>query len=841
MKKCFIRCYSLVLVISILFSAVVFPVHASDYMQLDPEIYDVEGYEGEIWKRYSEIVDTELWPRLSNGDRYYFARFAELTKDNWWFEMAANMSGNELNEEQYTKILINIMALMDLNTQDMIYQQAEADTLKTIEDYGWDLAEIAINGVSLFSALDPNINTIVDNIADNVALVVDAREIILHTSEELEFIERAMKHYDQYISFLNAIATYSDDDNLKAAANNLADVTNKALYYRLHQLESVSGDVAKWVGHNMLFDMILMEDMKENAASLGLSKKHEFALETLAIMDGIVAGLNFIKGSVVLISDLSFDFSNNFNRYSEIQAMNNIRKALIQQISGIKREMENSQDISKIAEIRTQLLQLVYINVRGEYCMKELFHNKKQNEDKQIAEESFIYVSEQAVEDELLLNELIPSADEFRKDVRYDGVKILSKCVYGQDGEIQEVKKYDYNERGLVQNLTEWTLESGLSGSFLSVSRTVSYRYDDKSNLIEERSWYGTSETEIDYEYDQFGKLTNEYWRHSGRSKEYQYDSKGQLVCDLHRNKNGVIDDRTDYEYDQNGNLVKWATEFESETYTYDENGHLISTPDHIYEYDDAWNLIYEEEFYGDMHFVIEYEYDQENRLVRRTENSSGTELITEYTYDQYGNVKTQKDIFETGEQYHIYTYGTVNITNDTAPWKEAYLKYLRTELEYSPKDEKFYLVDLDGDSIPELIVDSHVVAYGLELCTFDGVKVNNIHLRGLGSISYILGQNYVLNESGHFGIYQDDIYCVKDGNITCVATGIWSDTGEVQRRWNDVEVSEQVYNDNLKASFDTDSAIYLSSVDVDDAGKIVVGHNVYTYSQILSVLTGEG
>ncbi len=442
--------------------------------------------------------------------------------------------------------------------------------------------------------------------------------------------------------------------------------------------------------------------------------------------------------------------------------------------------------------------------------------------------------------------------EEAGNDSQKSVALLSSEYVYGADGELTSIVNYEYNSQGLLQGAATWKPYD--SGDSWYISGTVSYKYDASGNVIQEiqRDKYG--EDTVEYKYDEDGNRICENMI-GGYKIEYYYDDSGNLIKDTSMGVDGVVKSATEYIYDANGNKISsvafWYDDAgepvntEIRDYTYDDQGHMLSAKSRefeddwaLYTYDDAGNLIKEENQYGDMYILKAYTYDENNRLVSKEENMGdyigGYNSITTYTYDDNGNV-ISKNVSDRG--CTVYNYVAAVETETDNSWRNAYLNYVKTELEDVPEESRFYLVDMDGDHVPELYIDFMIYANGMKLCSFDGSRVNEMHLQGWGVVSYIPNTGYVLSSSGHHGIYSDNVYCVKDGCINSVASGSWNDIEANSHSWNGESVTEEAYNDNLQQVFDTSSAVSVVGVEEKEE-EIVIGPNPYSYAQIQSILS---
>ena len=93
--------------------------------------------------------------------------------------------------------------------------------------------------------------------------------------------------------------------------------------------------------------------------------------------------------------------------------------------------------------------------------------------------------------------------------------------------------------------------------------------------------------------------------------------------------------------------------------------------------------------------------------------------------------------------------------------WKPVYISYI--ESLHSDEWQNFKLINLDGDSIPELYIEGDTAASGSFICTFFNGKIVTENLRS-GTTKYNEGGNRLYVRSGNMGLYFDTIYSIQNG-----------------------------------------------------------------------------
>lgn len=242
-------------------------------------------------------------------------------------------------------------------------------------------------------------------------------------------------------------------------------------------------------------------------------------------------------------------------------------------------------------------------------------------------------------------------------------------------------------------------------------------------------------------------------------------------------------------------------------------------------------DLYGEAEEYGDFLFVASPSYDAEMGAYwriysySRAKNVVEEEMVGESEYyDDYDDYYNDYD-----DDYDYDDYDDYYEDDDTSDyeeeiyegWKKSYLEVIDniTE-EYGDAAGdcfSYYLLNIDGDSVPELYVDYGSTAGGSELFTYCNGASDSVMLY-VDGLAYIEGSGVFRDSGGHMGIYYDEVYEIRGGSISCVGRGdceqtdIYSDAMEYF--WNDEAVTEQEYSDMLNSLFNEDRASYPYSDD---------------------------
>lgn len=149
----------------------------------------------------------------------------------------------------------------------------------------------------------------------------------------------------------------------------------------------------------------------------------------------------------------------------------------------------------------------------------------------------------------------------------------------------------------------------------------------------------------------------------------------------------------------------------------------------------------------------------------------------------------------------------------DPDTWQGAYVEFMEgPELDdlFGHYYLTYSLIYVDGDDIPELVIDSGGEAGGCLLLTWHNGKLDWMQTDRL-EFTYLERQNLLCNASGNMGHYYDLVYTIQDGCWVLMADGrVWEAhydeiTGDLDFAfsWNGVEVSEEEYYRQLTSIFD--------------------------------------
>lgn len=152
---------------------------------------------------------------------------------------------------------------------------------------------------------------------------------------------------------------------------------------------------------------------------------------------------------------------------------------------------------------------------------------------------------------------------------------------------------------------------------------------------------------------------------------------------------------------------------------------------------------------------------------------------------------------------------------NEFATWQEAYIDFLKkpSDTVWVSEDEwnKYSLIYIDNDDIPELYINTGIAASGEIIVSFYEGKVRSMN-RDRGGIKYIEYGGLLYSDWGNTGFYPCDIYMLEKGEFSEIGTGWISDHYDEENYyayyWEGKEVTETEYEECIKEKIDKSKCI---------------------------------
>ena len=155
--------------------------------------------------------------------------------------------------------------------------------------------------------------------------------------------------------------------------------------------------------------------------------------------------------------------------------------------------------------------------------------------------------------------------------------------------------------------------------------------------------------------------------------------------------------------------------------------------------------------------------------------------------------------------------------------WRKLYVKEIKKLNKEYESDTECAIAYINDDDIPELIINTTIMAGGGEVCTVYNDKMSVLPVWCYG-VSYLDRQNILLNRGGRMEDYFDDLYHIDKGKFVETAKGEYGLYDEsyyddenfdwehaedyFTYKWNAKEVTKAQYKKSLKKIYDKSSAI---------------------------------
>lgn len=205
-------------------------------------------------------------------------------------------------------------------------------------------------------------------------------------------------------------------------------------------------------------------------------------------------------------------------------------------------------------------------------------------------------------------------------------------------------------------------------------------------------------------------------------------------------------------------------------------------------------------------------------------------EEVIEWNICDYG-ATDYYDVFYVGKLLKAQEkYGVEELCD----WQKSYFDYIiQTYNDDYEITNKYGLVYIDNDKIPELVIEYRSVANGTDICTYGNDELNVIHTYD-GGPSYFEYENLLCDSGGRMDEYYDKIYCIEDGKFKLLYSGNYGaeDNSKVeydengypiyQYYWDNVEVTKTEYKTKKNTYFDTAKAKDLDQEDIVECEKII-------------------
>lgn len=313
------------------------------------------------------------YPEIRSGERMYLMTLEECEKKNYFFfinqgwlmDGASWILNKDLDQNRCTEILSNIVTMVNYQLEDSIVMQASTKTRQQILDFALDSVGVVTGLIGMDEAFKNASNAVIRSIPTVTGIAADTLDLTVDSIEELELLNQLLGDYTMQYDFLNAVATYSDLEPIREAAQTLLHTNEQILLHKLDTFANVSDATAEFLATDIFIDKVAEEMLKDPSNFSG-----ESAMFAASLVVGAWKTYSAVKLAfdfTLLIGDGLFGTNNQYQQYNEMKAMRDIRSSLIEYIDNhtVTSESDRQGLDRNIALLKT----LQYVDAWGETCL----------------------------------------------------------------------------------------------------------------------------------------------------------------------------------------------------------------------------------------------------------------------------------------------------------------------------------------------------------------------------------------------------------------------------------------------------------------------------------------
>lgn len=324
---------------------------------------------GYCWNDYladnKNFVYPQVKERLGNNGYFQFCLSSAefLTNAGWDDLFKGKYDENDIKVQYYVIALCSLLMTMESNWADVKAAQAMADATMTWSDY---VVEGATVTAGLLSAHAEGMGGMWSDAFDACGLSIDILSNTINTLNDYQTLETNANTYLMYSSMLEVIKENTTDPLLDKATQYLLKTVDLCYIYRMEHLDTIlAGETDVFFS---VLDKVIEQAEKDSSLLSG-----EWA--ALSCLNHAVKNVGYFKLGVDIGKftwDIFIKSSDTILRYYEMCVLSSVREALIKEIKNQDSKISGQQDWKDISNVRDLLVDLLYVNVRGEYCAYSL-------------------------------------------------------------------------------------------------------------------------------------------------------------------------------------------------------------------------------------------------------------------------------------------------------------------------------------------------------------------------------------------------------------------------------------------------------------------------------------
>lgn len=376
------RFLSFVLAIVLVIGSIAITCKATQINEYSNSSYDVDGYYETVYTLYNGFMTGPCWDGyLADKKNFVYPQVKDELADNGFFQAClssaefltnadwANLFNGEYDADDvkvqyYVTALCSLLMTMEDNWEGIRASQSKADATMTWNEYVAEGASV-IAGCLAEENIPETLKTALTACGISISVIGDSIE----TVDDFATLEACASTFLMYRSLLETLISNTSDTLLAQAAEYLLKAADLCYAYRMNHFDTAINSESDY------FFFVLDEVIKEETEDGSLLSGEWTAM-------GLLNGAAKLGGSFKLgvdsgkfLMDLFIHSSDTILRYYEMCAMASVRDALIIEITKQDSAISGQQDWEKISTVRDLLMDLLYVNVRGEYCAYNLLSN----------------------------------------------------------------------------------------------------------------------------------------------------------------------------------------------------------------------------------------------------------------------------------------------------------------------------------------------------------------------------------------------------------------------------------------------------------------------------------
>lgn len=374
MKKIF----SLIMIIVLIVNSFVIIGKASEKDTLNEAVYDVDGYYEDVYAMYAEFINGSIWnDYLTDNRNFTYIQLKEKLESNGYFQACLSSANfltnaglsdlfiggydeNDVKIQYYVTALCSLLMTMESNWTDIRIAQTKADATMNWKDY------VNKGGTVFASLLSGNSNGYLSAAFNVCGISIELLGNTIKSLENYQSLEANASIYLMHHSLLEVIIENTNDPLLLQAAQYLLKTIDLCYIYQIEHLDKLVGTTT-----DTLFS-VLDEVMKQEKRDSSLLSGEWVALNCLNAAANSIASFKIGVSLGEFTCDVLFKSSNTILRYYEMCTLTSVHEAIIKEIKSQDSKIIGKKDWEEIENVRDLLMNLIYVNIRGEYCVYSL-------------------------------------------------------------------------------------------------------------------------------------------------------------------------------------------------------------------------------------------------------------------------------------------------------------------------------------------------------------------------------------------------------------------------------------------------------------------------------------